>query len=82
MWVKTKAYFRPDHISMVIWDTYDSDQKMENAEPIPFRFNTDEIVCYNKTSSGETTIRFKRYEDTTTVLISIEEMDRLIFNTP
>jgi hypothetical protein len=78
MWIKTKARFRSG-ISDVEWDMYSDEQKRDNCEPRDFRFNTDDIMYYNTSLDGQTTIHFRHYSDSITVEMTTAQLDQFIF---
>ena len=76
MWVSTSAKFIPDNVSEEEWSNYTPEQKMERYILTPYRFDTDDIISYNKSSGSGTTIRF-RNGDSITIRDEIHVLDEI-----
>jgi hypothetical protein len=78
MWIKVQALFK-DEMPDVEWDMLDREGRYAASHPNEFRFNTDDLICYNKTySENETTINLKEY-GSIMICMTIEEFDEIIF---
>ncbi len=81
MWIKTTAQFRSG-IPDVEWEMLDEEQQYEATEPREFRFNTDDVFCYNESrKENAVTVHFKHSHDySLTVNMTYQELDKIIFN--
>lgn len=78
MWIKTTAEFRGS-ISDMLWESMDDDERDAALERREFRFNTNELIAYNESRNGETTIRLRNgYE--ITVGMAMVELDEIFFS--
>ncbi len=80
MWIKTTAKFRPKSISDTEWEMYNKQQQEDACEERDFRFDTEELISYNRGSDpSTTTLDFRHYDGSITVDTPIEELDALFF---
>ena len=68
--------FIPDEISSEEWANYSHEQQMANYIYTPYRFDTDEVVSYNKATGSGTTISF-RNGTKITIRDEIELLDKI-----
>ncbi len=77
MWIKTTARFRFD-VSDTEWDLMNDEQKVDACEQRKFRFNTEELQCYNESKMGGTTIVLKDGYSIT-VDMDVMQIDKIVF---
>jgi hypothetical protein len=76
-WVITQAFFRgEDGYSDDMFNELSDEQKQDLVSPVPFRFLSEEVVRYNKSSNGYTTIGF-RNGYSIVIEMKIEYVDRI-----
>ncbi len=77
MWIQTQALFK-NKIDKVEWDLMSDDEQLEATHASDYRFNSDELVCYNNASNGQTTIVLKEY-GSIIICMTVQELDKIIF---
>lgn len=76
-WIKTKARFRDEGISDEAWDCYSDQQKDENSHLAEFRFDAEQVQCYNASSNGKDTTIWFRNNQSAMVVLSLAQLDSI-----